>query len=352
MKKLPTIPAILLLPLMAYSNQVIDVAVVYSNDHGLSASQKVAWAVDVKQHLDDAYSNFNYVFDVWVSSADLPIATGNQSAPATLAWMQGNPGLQSIRNNTGPKGGADLVLMIGGSTQSSACGRAGVARPPFGTEPPLFVSLEERDHSAFAAIFVQKSGCARWDIIIPHEIGHLMYAEHERDSDNNNVLDKPSSINHGIEVAGVRTIMYGGANSASLQIWSGSTGFSDIYEDNETWLADSAMVNTVAAYRNPAPTAQSCPPVVSTCTGNSVMHVFTPYINEPYQMTNIRLETRQNPSQSWIPRYEGPFTCPTFGASSSFWYRILIDTIYGSTQCGEYYVYINPWNPCDDEEEW
>jgi len=204
MKKLLEILAILALPVFASANQTIDVAVVFSNDHGLSVSQKVTWAVDIKRHLDDAFSTFNYSFDVWSAPVNLPYSTGGKSAIAVVDWMQSNSALLQTRDTIGGDG-ADFVLMVGGSTASTACGRAGRDRPPLGTEPPLSVSIAERDHYAFAVIFIKNTKCSRWEIIIPHEIGHLMHAEHQLADDNNGSPSRPNVKMRRVAGSGTET---------------------------------------------------------------------------------------------------------------------------------------------------
>jgi hypothetical protein len=217
--------------------------------------------------------------------------------------------------------------------------------------PPLAVSIDERDNAAYAAVFIREPDCVRWDIIIPHEVGHLLYAEHQKSSDNNGDINKPSRINHGISSGSNTSIMYRPTSSASIQEWSGSTGMAGNYENNKTWLNDSSMINTVAAYRPlQPPTAKACPPKIMYCSGNTGVYAITPSINEPYTITRIEMFTRNTPQQSWLPSYDGNFTCPTHGAFSTFYVKFLIHTLWGTAECFDEMI-INSWsnpNPCSE----
>lgn len=331
MKKVFEIAVLCCLPLLAVANPTINIAVVFSNDHGLNSSQKNIWAADVQRHLSDAFSGFNYSFEIWVSPNNLSISTGNKTAVETVEWMQSNAGLKQIRNTIGGSG-ADLVLMIGGETLSSVCGRAGIARPPLGTMPPLAVSTHEHDHAAYAAIFIKETNCVRWDIIIPHEVGHLLYAEHQRSADNNGDINKPSRINHGISSGSNRSIMYNPTSSASIQEWSGSTGLAGNYENNKTWLNNTSMINTVAAYR---PLQPASPPSTASvewlyCNGSTASYSVTWGGVTIYP--DDYFEVFRQIGTSWYPWYEGDDGCVMHSSSSSaVKFRVRIKSIGGDS---------------------
>lgn len=96
-------------------------------------------------------------------------------------------------------------------------------------------------------------------------------------------------------------------------------------------------------------TIASCPVVLLTCNGSTVLHSITAYINEPYPITNVLLEKSYS-GQSWLPGYDGPYSCPSTSDWRSYFWRIIVTTeFFGSDDC-DGYIQINPWNACDDPE--
>jgi len=247
----------ILTPSVASSQQTtIDVALVFASDTSLSSGEKTDWFVNTYAWLDSAFAEFPYTIEVTAHFSALSISTKTKTAQNVLKAMQSDSAVSAIRS--AGIDGADLVLMIASHASDGVCGRAGVARP-FGKMPPLNVSGVESEHAAFAVVFVEESGCGSMARIIPHEIGHLLYAEHQESEDNNNNRDKPSQINHGIRVGTTRSIMYSPVNSETVPKWSGSSGLSGNWENNVLWLAKSHLISTVSNYRPLAiPSTASC----------------------------------------------------------------------------------------------
>ena len=262
-----------------------------------------------------------------------------------------------------PVNGFDVVVHVvdgfGSTPLGDSCGA--------GTLPTEYTVAANSEENAFIVYDVDIA-CTLTNVayIFPHEFGHVLGAEHQQPAypginpDNN--WEDPVNYNHPVSIGDDYTIMAsrGYVNDHAHYQYSrsdfgtlGSTNVmsGDSIRDNHKLFSQDTW-EIVAAYRPLGPPSpKSCTAVVMFCNGSTVVHAFTPYINEPYQITNVRLETRYSPSQSWLPGYDGPFTCPTKGASRSYWYRMLIDTAFGTATCGEHYVSINPFDPCD-EEEW
>lgn len=238
----------LFFPAVVWPNQVIDVAVVFSSDSSISTAQKAVYAASTELFLAGAFSPFSYSFDIHLVPVDVPISTTGKQPQAVVDAMQSNTATKLLRNTLGDNG-ADLMLMFASTSLSGDCGFAGV--PKLGQVfPPLGPSISERDHAAFAVIFVDQPGCGPLDRIVPHEIGHLMYAEHQVAADNNGNISKPSNINHGISSGSQRSIMYDPVKSQTVPLWSGSPGLAGNRENNKLWLANPAVINAVSNYRS------------------------------------------------------------------------------------------------------
>lgn len=184
------------------------------------------------------------------------------------------------------------------------------------------------DHNLNWSYIKSATGAAssKWHFwtIAMHEIGHVLGFDHTTQS--NSVMNL--YLQNNVARVG-RPKEVGGVHLAGLSSWD--------------------LSGAAYTYGQPSapPTIASCDVHFVTCNGVTMMTAITPNINEPYFISNVHMDTAQSPSGPWTPRFDGPFTCPSYGASSSFWYRLIVTTAFGTATCMDQ-VYINPWDPCDE----
>ena len=166
---------------------------------------------------------------------------------------------------------------------------------------------------------------SKWHLLTValHEVGHSVGLEHQLDW-GDDVMAPPVG---GPGSAGSRSVWY--------------------YVDDDSAHGVYELYGISQPPPPPPPTLDRCDVQLVTRNGSTAMFAITPYINESYPITNIHMDTKKG-AQLWSPQYDGPFTCPTHGDYSSFWYRIFIYTAYGSTMCTDQ-VYVNPVDPCQQD---
>ncbi len=340
----------------------IDVMFVFANDVSLSLTERIALEIEYEGHANIALLSSGLLSHTFEFS--MPFVNGATSYNSkqktwlqAIDWMDEQLDGITVLSAERELYESDIILMVVDDWLpvfgKQACGNAG------GTNEISPNSFTYSNSNNYAVAAVDRTSTCPDAELIPHELGHVLLAEHQITGnpplDNSHDIQKPRPYNHGLKVGNQATLMYTpkAAGDSYYNLFSGSSAaFTTSQSDVVKFFRDDSW-DEVAAYRPVGPpTSQSCTPQVTVCNGSVVVHLFTPYINEPYEITNVRLETRTSSSQSWIPGYDGPFTCPSHSSGNSFWYRLIIDTIHGSTTCGEHYVYVNPWDPCDDGEEW
>lgn len=252
-------------PASARGDNNINVAVVFSSDANLSVSEKFALTAAIQVEMSLVLSNSqmtNRTVTFVPMVTDLSYnATQKKSHEANLWLKDENADIGSttyFARNFLTSGGADLILMVVDHWTSSSCGTT--AQSEFFDSsnplPPLSISLAESEEFAFAAYAINSPPQCRREITIPHEVGHLLYAEHESigNVDNNNDINLPSFDNHGITLGnGANSIMRGDTDTQTSQSYSGVAGLTGPWAHVNTFIVNKSW-NTVSKYRAPPAT--------------------------------------------------------------------------------------------------
>ncbi|MDH3621881.1 MAG: hypothetical protein OER91_13375, partial [Gammaproteobacteria bacterium] len=197
----------------------IDILLAFSADSNMSSAEKTQLALEVQAKIGLVYgleiqgltlpgqllpANDKKV-SVYPLLVDLSYDAAGGSSGDALTWMKGENNkipsspLRLARDGLLGTPGADIVMMVVPSTTSSDCGAA--------LPIPLFATELNRESRAFAVVVPEDldSDCDD-DISFPHEVGHVLYAEHEvvLDSsgsvtDANGSIVAPDHRNHAIE---------------------------------------------------------------------------------------------------------------------------------------------------------
>jgi hypothetical protein len=337
----------------AIASGKIDILLVFADDLGLSSTQKQSRALTYQTVLSDVYENqLNGSETVVVhpfTSQNISYNGTGKTLQDAITWMKDQNAIQqSLLRTTRDSiisGGADVILMVVPNTPGTSCGES--------FTPPTLAGTFRSESHAFSAIIDEQSDSDCFDnIVIPHEIGHLLYAEHQVDLNGDDVAPDPR--NHATENAssGQKSLMWdvivqsGGVVYGSHWLSGYFSSMTSSSANNVDYMSEDSF-DIVSGYREPPPTLAYCEVKLVTCNGSTAMFAITPYINESYPITNVHMDTKKG-AQLWSPQYDGPFTCPTHGDFSSFWYQIFINTAYGSTYCSDQ-VYVNPVDPCQQD---
>ncbi|MEO1034940.1 MAG: hypothetical protein AAFX44_05190 [Pseudomonadota bacterium] len=340
---------LLLLTVQANAQVNVDVLLVFHEGLGLSAAEKTTVSADYQLALEQATAALvNSTIRLRPTFIDLegpkkPDGTPEYAPSKVTKWLHDeNADVLSLLRQSRDFILADLVLMVVPQLDG-ACGVAGYAeRAEEG--PPRRIDVYNSEQFAFAA--VEYGACDHRDTV-PHEIGHLLYAEHEKDefpvlgspgatTDSNRDKLAPAINNHGHTQNTLRSIMYSAWSSTkSRTLWSGAAGVFDsdtTFANNQEFLAGEAFA-TVSQYRGPPP--GSCDPqiVLQMCQGSLVLGQFTAKL-PGHNVLSARYEIRRGFSGPFEEIYEGPLICPsTTMLPGEHTVRAILETVNGLSQC-------------------
>jgi hypothetical protein len=230
--------------------------IVFSADSGLSSFEKTVVAARYQVALTAVYANQlegGQTIEVWpLISPNMSYTAANKSAVNAIQWMISQNGnvtspLRIARELLGNPG-ADLVLMVVPDTTSPVCGYA--------TDVPLVASSSRSESAAFAIVVLEDNDpdCLE-EITVPHEIGHLLYAEHETDVNGDDLL--PSYSNHATQssMSSLVSLMWGGfLDSNNTEFLSGFlASMTSAWADNVEFMTSTSF-DVVSRYRAPPPT--------------------------------------------------------------------------------------------------
>ena len=225
--------------------QTIDVMLVFSDEADLSTEQKVVISSAIQQSFSATYGwlDGNETVEVWpLFLPEMNFTASNKSGEQALDWMRdenANPisAFSLARTQLG-NGGADVVMMVVKDMLGPACGHVYTI--------PLTTSRFNSESHAFAVLQTDllSPNCPT-DTVAPHELGHVLYAEHEFDTNGDQLL--PSFNNHAIESeSGVRSVMWS-TNAARTDLLSGSiSSLTGPFADNVDFISSDSFQKSVA----------------------------------------------------------------------------------------------------------
>lgn len=319
----------------------------------------------IKDTVGDQFEDAGLTRPSFVLSSSRPqLAEAGLSVDEALALVH-LPAVSNERNSHA----ADLVLLVLLRTNEAASTTCGAA-PGISTHVPNYVTdlasgkhawQAQWKHGAFVTLLHDGCTFIPFDIQAAHEIGHLLYAEHEvvYDTDGNAVgevksngdPDLPFKKNHPAVDYPNRTIMFSqGPRLTSVFYSKFGKEFSDgepaygSYEDVASVFGNTTY-NYVAHYKEPEP-LQSCNIRIEFygCSNNSASNAVTATL-PGFSVVNADYDLSYNNS-SWFDLFEGILTCPSFSSSASLWARAILTTATG--QISECTVRV-PVGDCDDD---
>jgi hypothetical protein len=208
--------------------------------------------------------------------------------------------------------------------------------PGVGAENSIPTSISKSHDDDFSvAVIKNDSNCILADLV-PHEFGHLLYAEHETSgsTDQNGSLNEPAIDNHGMVSPVGESIMkfiktdestaaylFSGANPSITGPYSNVVRF--INEDS--W-------DTVSKYREPPPPPCDIVPEFNYCIGGTRVWSVTATL-QGYSVLNADYDVQLGGAGPWIDIFEGPLSCPAVNLDVWAIVRAILLTEFGTSQC-------------------
>lgn len=151
----------------ARAGTVIDVLFVFNSQASASISNKQVWVDEQISRVNTflvASGRPTLRFHATVDTQALSYSTSGKSTHTVINWMQSSSAL------AGRRGSNDLVVLVG-TNMSNACGAASALRDS--------ISSLNRDLAQYAVIDAS-AGCPNPPgRVLGHELGHLLYLEHQ-----------------------------------------------------------------------------------------------------------------------------------------------------------------------------
>lgn len=242
----------------------IDIMIVFSDDSGLSTSEKTALAGRYQMVLSNVYGGAtvatqldgDQTVTVWpLLFPEMSYTASDKSDTQALQWMKDQnakelplPSPLRVARDALGNPGADLILMVVPETTSNTCGAVGPG------EVPLVPGTNRSELDAFAVVHLESvdPDCAE-DIVVPHEVGHMLYSEHDTDTNGDDLL--PAFYNHATQASDstLKSLMWDGINSTVTSLLSGFLpNMTTSWADNVEFMSTTTF-EIVAAYRSPPP---------------------------------------------------------------------------------------------------
>lgn len=346
----------------AHAETNIDVLLVFSDDVALSTFEKTVVAARYQNVLGAVYGIPGVPFfgqldgglrtvEVWPLLTSVSyVATGKSNADA-LQWMVDEnakllpiPSLLRASRELFGNPGADVIIMVVPSTTDNDCGGAQFV--------PKLAGTFRSETNAFAITYLQDVNptCIE-EVVVPHELGHVLYAEHE--TDTNNDLVSPSPDNHATTdtFSGTKSLMWDGLNAFSSTFLSGyfSTNTVPGWADNVEYFSDDSF-DIVSTYRSvPVTQAFNCPTEYTGCWSNTEQWLVS--WGSAFSMSHVFLERSNNGGTTWWPETVGGVVCVPQLVSNTSLFRFSGITIWGAATdyCN---ITVYGGTDCDDYQAW
>jgi hypothetical protein len=236
----------------------IDVMIVFAKDSGLSVVEKGRLGFRYQRELAEVYGDpivgvtgqLDGLKGVTVSPLlwpEMSLRAKGKSKSEILDWMVSQNSntfspLRLARELLGNPG-ADVVIMVVKNPTPFTCGAVQAI--------PRVATRLNSESNAFA--FVVLDDICREEFAVPHEFGHLLYSEHERDTNGDTLL--PSYNNHATASSNtafgvnLKSVMWHRITSEATNFLSGSLGtMTTGWADNVEFMSDESFA-VVASYR-------------------------------------------------------------------------------------------------------
>ena len=326
-------------------SQTLDLVLLYAKDVGLSSSEKLAVAGEITTSLAAVYGTTglagqldgNEKVIVWpVVAPEMNVNTHNKSNSSILSWMKtqnlipASP-LSVARENFG-NGGADVVMMVTKRTSGPSCGAA--------YSPPTLAGVFNSETHAFAIVTPEEldSECLD-EIVAPHELGHVLYAEHQVALDSK--PSTPAPDNHGTKsnTSNLKSLMWDAIGSNNTSFLSGrSPNFTTASADNVDWMSRKSF-DVVSSYR-PKQQTEQCEIEVTACINggpHDYDQLITPKLTG-HTVVNQKLYKGVS-GGGWQQLYNGNLNCVANPIFSSTLFKAVLTTVAGLLSECEVTVY-------------
>lgn len=314
----------------------VDVMLVFSDDIGLSTFQKTIVAQRYQDVLSEVYEDQldgDETVTVWpLLVPEMSYAAGDRDNAEALQWMvdQNADSLSALRSGREALGnpGADVVLMVVPKTTDDDCGAA----PPI----PLLAGTFHSESNAFAIVYLEDVNptCPE-EIVVPHEVGHLLYAEHDTDTNSDDVAPDPDNHATTSTSTGQKSLMWDGVHPFGTEFLSGLFPANTVpgWADNVEFMSSRSFA-IVSGYRAPPP--EDCGPNFTVsfnqCDGDYANMQLTATL-PGYEVTNAKYQVKFGSGGSWGTIFEGILTCPSQSSLGPFFANALLQTAFGDSYC-------------------
>lgn len=251
----------------ARAGLIIDVVFVFNVQASAQVPNKQFW---VNQQIGDVNAFLalsgrpNLRFNAWVDPQVFSYSTSNKHTSTVINWMQLSSTLAARR------GSADLLVLVG-TNLANACGAASPIRTT--------ISHLNADLAQYAVIDVLGDCTNPSGLLLGHELGHLLYLEHQvalnsngsvnlngddpAQPNNNRSVNIPAKKNHGYvenynDPNSLRSLMANPISTVNIipEFTDGSGVFDPVYENQVDVLGygitgAGGSWDAVSRYRNP-----------------------------------------------------------------------------------------------------
>lgn len=299
-------------------------------------------ASELEQLLDDSGLDSNFAWTVDHTPVVWDAGPGTDTPQKAVGFLKTDPQMSAVR------GDADVQIMFVAMPlpYANICGFASDGSNNGAI--PDSIAVSNRDMHAYAVITISPLCEPGYGSSTAHELGHLLYAEHQVNADGDEEgtppkNDIPKPYNHGYKQLGPvplnpgdPTPVYDTIMVSPINIQNVPLFFSDNLssESDVVRLIDDDSWGVVSLYREPPP--PDCTLVVQPQSCDSapfVNYSATATLPEPYDILNVDIDVRIGQTGVWTDIYEGVFTCPSYTTVFQSLVRAFVQTQFGDSSC-------------------